>query len=457
MTIDIKKATGCDNIPGKILRLAHNEVTTPLTSLINNCMGCGIFPDNMKLAEVSPSYEKSDNLMKGNYRPVRVLTTLSKLYESTMNDQLLGHFASIFNNLLNAFRKGHSCQTLLIKCIEDWKSALDENKHVGVLFTDLSKAFDCLPHSLLLAKLKAYGLDISACHLVASYLSNRKQRVKIGKARSKWISLSKGVPQGSILGPLLFNIFINDMYMFMDERTLYNYADDNSLSCIAPTIDAVISNLQSDDNRAIKWFTDNGMQANPEKFQFMMISRDEDSDRSLTLNDSNVIVSEDHIKVLGVVIDSKLNFSLHVNAICNKASRQLNALARISNYLDVSARRTIYDSFVASNFNYCPLVWHFCGATNNSKLEKIQERCLRIIYKDYESPYETLLETTNTTSLVVSRLRLILLEVYKSLYQLNAKCINGLFEVKSTRYSLRNPVKVLQPKKKTTTYGLKSI
>ena len=243
----------------------------------------------------------------------------------------------------------------------------------------------------------------------------------------------------------------------MDECTLYSFADYNSLSCIATTIDAVISNLQSDGNRAIKWFTDNGMQVNPEKFQFIMISRDEDGSRSLTLNDSTVIVSEDHVKVLGVVIDSKLIFSLHVSAICNKASRQLNALARISNHLDVSARRTIYDSFVASNFNYCPLVWHFSGATNNSKLEKIQERCLRIIYKDYESPYETLLETANTTSLAVSRLRLILLEVYKSLHQLNAKCINGLFEVKSTRFSLRNPVKVLQPKKKTTTYGLKSI
>ena len=211
MSIDIKIATGCDNIPGKILRLAHNELTD--LTYLNNCMGRGIFPDNMKLAEVSPSYKKSDNLMKGNYRPVSVLTTLSKSYESTMNDQLLGHLATIFNNLLNAFRKGQSCQTYLIKCIEDWKSALEENKHVGVLFTDLSKAFDCLPHTLLLAKLK--------------------QRVKIGNAQSKWISLFKGVPQGSILGPLLFNIFINDMYMFMDECTLYNYVDDNSLSCIA--------------------------------------------------------------------------------------------------------------------------------------------------------------------------------------------------------------------------------
>ena len=251
MNINIKKATGCANIPGKFLRLAHNELTTLLTSLINNCMKCGIFPEYMKLADVSPIYKKSDNLMKGNYRPVSVLTTLSKLYESTMNDQLLCHFVSILNDLLNVFRKGHSCQTLLVKCIGDWKLALDENKHVGVLFTDLSKAFDCLPHSLLLAKLNAYGLDMSACNLIGSYLSNRKQRVEIGNARSKWISLSKGVPQGSILGPLLFNIFINDMYMFMDECTLYNYADDNSLSCTAPTIDAVISNLQLDGYRMV--------------------------------------------------------------------------------------------------------------------------------------------------------------------------------------------------------------
>ena len=232
-----------------------------------------------------------------------------------MNDQLLCYFASIFNDLLNAFRKGHSCQTLLVKCIEDWKSALDENKYVGVLFTDLSKAFDCLPHGLLLAKIRAYGLNTPACNLIASYLSNRKQRVKIGNARSKWITLSKGVPQGSILGPLLFNVFINDMHMFIKKCTLYNYADDNFLSCTSPMIDHVISNLQLDGNRAIKWFTDNGMQANPDKFQFMIISSDDNSTRSLTLNENTVIVSEKHVKELGVEIDCRLNFSLHISSV----------------------------------------------------------------------------------------------------------------------------------------------
>ena len=287
---------------------------------------------------------------------------------------------------------------------------------------------------------------MSACNLIATYLSNHKQGVKIGNT-SKFISLFKAVPLGSILGLLLFNIFINDMDMFTDECTLYNYADDNSLFCTAPAIDAVISNLQLDGNRAIKWFADNGMLANPEKFQFMMISRDENCSRRLILNDSTVIVSDDHVKLLGIVIDNKLHVSLHVSSNCKKASRHLNTLARISNYLDVSTRRTIYDSFVAGNFNYCPLVWHICGATNNNKIEKIQERCLRIIYKDYESTIERWLEMSNTTSLVISRLRLILLEVYKSIKHLNPKCINGSYEEKSTSYSLRYPVKVLQPKK----------
>ena len=456
-TINVKKSTGCDNIPGKLLRLAHKELTMPLTSLINNCMKCNVFPGNMKLAEVSPIYKKSDNLTKGNYRPVSVLTAISKLYESTMNDQLLRHFTAIFNKLLSAFRKGHSCQTLMIKCIEDWKSALDEGKYVGVLFTDLSKAFDCLSHGLLLAKLRAYGLDLSACNLISSYLSDRKQRVKMGNARSEWLTLSKGVPQGSILGPLLFNVFINDLYMFIKRCTLYNYADDNSLSRAATTIREVIESLQYDGNIAIKWFTDNGMQANPDKFQFMVISPHDDSTHSLKLDNSTVLLSENHVKVLGIEIDSKLNFSFHISAICKKAARQLNALSRISRYLDVSSRKIIYNSFVASNLNYCPLVWHFCGVTNSKKVDKIQERCLRIIFKDYESSYDTLLDMANVPSLMISRLRALVLEVYKSIHNLNPECISDMFEVKAFEYSLRNPVKVLQPKKRTTTYGLKTI
>jgi len=212
-----------------------------------------------------------------------------------------------------------------------------------------------------------------------------------------------------------------------------------------------------DGNKAIEWFAANGMQANPDKFQFMVISPDEFYKRKLVLNKNTEIFSEERVKVLGVTIDCKLNFSSHVRSICTKAARQLNAFARISKYLNIPARRTIYNSFVASNFNYCPLVWHFCGATNSNKIEKIQERCLRIIYRDYESSYEKLLEMAGTTTLVISRLRTLLSEVYKSIHGMNPECISDLFTLKRSKYAFRNPVKVLQPKRRTTAYGLKTV
>ena len=216
---------------------------------------------------------------------------------------------------------------------------------VGALFMDLSKAFDCLPHNLLIAKLEAYGLDISACQLVSSYLSNRKQRVKIGNVKSEWAPLSKGVPQGSILGPLLFNVFMNDLFMFIEQCTLYNYADDDFLARIASNSQDAIASLAHDGNISIDWFCKNGMQANPEKFQFLVISSSKETSHKLILN-GTTLESESHVKALGVIIDNKLNFSEHVRAVCRNAARQLNALARISKYLDKSSRNIIYKSFI---------------------------------------------------------------------------------------------------------------
>ena len=150
-----------------------------------------------------------------------------------MHEQQAEYFEAVFSPFfLAAFRKGFGCQTTLLRLLEDWKRALDNHVCVAAILMDLSKAFDCLPHDLLKAKLKAYGLSVGAVDLLDIYLSNRRQRVKLGPSTSNWESLFKGVPQGSILGPLIFNIFINDIFHVIKKGTLYNYADDNTLSFI---------------------------------------------------------------------------------------------------------------------------------------------------------------------------------------------------------------------------------
>ena len=287
---------------------------------------------------MNPFDKKSDSLQKGNYRPVSVLIIISKLYESVVNDQMTEHFIAILEDIWCAYRKGHSCQDPLFKCVDDWKQDLDNNNYVGAVFMDLSKAFDCLPHSMRIPKLHAYILTLSACQLVANYLSNRRERVKLGDARSNWATLTKGVPRWSILGPLLFNVFINDLFYFIQNCNLYNYAEDNALSMASPNLDTVLSSLTLDGNNVIQWFEVNGMQANPENFQFMLFSCVTLNEQCITLGNDTVHFSESCVKALGVMIDENLDFSEHVNSVCDKAARKPNALACICKYIDVPSR-----------------------------------------------------------------------------------------------------------------------
>ena len=302
-----------------------------------------VFPDTLKCADVSPVFKKDNNLNKNNFRSVSALTGISKLCESVVNDQLFEFFCTLFNDLISAYRKGYSCQSLLLKCVDNWKTALDRKQFVSLLFMDLSKAFDCLPHGLIISKLHAYGVSTPACELLFTYLHGRKQRVKISTSRSSWTTLSKGVPQGSILGPLLFNIFMNDLFLFIEKCKLYNYAHENSLDSSSDDLLEALLNLKRDGRNAIDWFTKTGMQANPDKFHFMLLSPSPSpvEKQVLELRDGTTLISEAAVTVLGVTIDENLSFNEHISVCCTKAARQLNALARIAKYLDVRSRRTI--------------------------------------------------------------------------------------------------------------------
>ena len=177
----------------------------------------GTFPGSLKTANITPVFKnKEPRTDKANYRPVSILPNLSKIFEKIMWNQLSNYFENILSKSQCGFRKGIGAQECLLVLIEKWEKVLDKGGTCGALLTDLSKAFDCLPHDLLIAKLHAYGLDYQSLKILSSYLRNRKQRVRLGSIFSTWHDILTGVPQGSILGPLLFNIFLCDLFLFIN-------------------------------------------------------------------------------------------------------------------------------------------------------------------------------------------------------------------------------------------------
>lgn len=373
-----------------------------------------------------------------------------------MYTQLLEHLDNIFNPMLSAFRPGQGCSTILLKIAEDWRQALDHDFYLAAVLVDLSNAFDCLPHNLLLLKCKHYGLSENALKLVNSYLTGRNQCVKIGDKYSSFQEITKGIPQGSILGPLFFNIFINDIFEFVQHSDLYNYADDNTLSFKSKNPDTLVKTLENDSKNLIIWFSTNHMKANPEKFQAISFGK-KTHKLNITFNLDGVNVKcEEEIKLLGVTFDFMLNFNSHIANICKKAARQLNVMKRIGRNINKLGRLTMYFSFIMSNLNYCPLTWHFTGETNTKKIEKLQERALRFIYDDNVSSYNCLLQRSGMPSLKVRRMRNVALEVFKILNKQGPSYLHDLVTIKNSSYNFRYTNCAEIPRPRTERYGKNS-
>ena len=404
---------------------------------------------------INPIHKKKNNLCKENYRSVNVLVVVSKLFERILSDQLMDYFASILSHSLSAYRAGYSCQHVILQLTEFWRQSLDKGNCVGTVAMDLSKAFDSMPHGLLIVKLSAYGVSKHACNLIINYLCNRRQRTKVMGKCSEWVTINRGVPQGSVLGPLSVNIFVNDLFYTDIDSMICNYANDNHLVNESNCIDTLKVSLEKDAHRAISWFDNNYMDANPVKFQCISLDRFGRPPISISV-EGNTIPSSDSIKVLGVTLDSNLHYDTHISNLCSKASVQINAMKRIGKYLNTDCRIAMYKSFISSNFSYCPVSWIFYRKRNPDKLEKLQERALRFIFFDYASPYRELLKHGQFLSLSALRIRYLAIEMDKCVHGLNPPYLNELFKSKDTSYHFRDSNRLQQPEFQTVRYGFKS-
>ena len=215
--------------------------------------------------------------------------------------------------------------------IEKWKKAVDNGNIFGAFLTDLSKASACLPRDLIIAKLNSYGFNLTALNLIHNYLTKLKQRTKINHSYSAWEDILFGVPQGSILGPILFNIFLSDLFLIADNVDIANYADDNTIYKEHENIDDLITSLQDAAAKLFKWFSDNQLKGNTDKCH-LLLSKDESSE--IHIGDS-IIASSTCEKLRGIKIYSKLRFDDHIQDLCNKANRKLQALARATPYMNL--------------------------------------------------------------------------------------------------------------------------
>ena len=308
----------------------------------------------------------------------------------------------------------------------------------------------------IVTSLHAYGFSREALLLVQSYLENRQQRVKINGSFSTYKYLKFGVPQGSVLGPLFFNIYINDLLLSIQETEICNHADDTTVYASDMRLENVISRLENDSKIIIEWFANNYMKLNEDKCHFMVFGESTNEELSINIGSCAVSNSKEE-KLLGVLIDTNLSFEKHISNICQRAGNKLFALSRMSAYLGTDKLRLLMRAFVTSQFQYCPLVWMFHSRKMNSKINRLHERAPRIAYKDYSSSLATLLEKDRSVTIHEKNMQLLMTEMFKTINNLNPSFMNEIFIQRTPPYDLRNTNTFLLPRVHTVNYGTETV
>ena len=371
--LSASRAVGVDGIPMAAVRSCLPAVGPAILHLVNSSISTLTFPDAWKVAIVTPIHKSGDQKNPGNFRPISILPALSKILEKVVCSQLTSYL--ITNHVLSpsqyAYRPSHSTEDAVLDIVEWAARSVDAGDVASLTSIDLSKAFDSIDHQLLLTKLEWYGIS---SHWFSSYLSGRSQLVRGGSTAA--LPLSHGVPQGSIVGPILFLLFANDLSCFLPHGHLVSYADDTQILDSAPSNLRDLQVLKSRAEENIKclqhWFSLNSLKMNADKTCFTLLGTQNSIDKAVdfVLRVNNVdIRPAKHIKVLGVLLDPTLSWEPHISSVVRRTNAILVSLFKIRHHLSPEILKILVQSHVFPHLQYCSSVW---GGATNSRLDRLQ-------------------------------------------------------------------------------------
>ncbi len=435
-----------DGITGYMLKCVKTEICPILKYIFNLSIQKRVFPSQWKMAIVTPLFKSGQTDDPNNYRPISVLSTLGKILERCAHSQCYDYLSShnILHPSQSGFRKGYSTDTCVIDLLDNIYREVDDGGACGVLFIDLSKAFDTVDHQILVEKLRHLGFRPSACAWFMSYLDHRYQRTKVGDALSGPMRMNSGVPQGSILGPLLFICYINDLPCSANHSMTFLYADDTALLVKGKELEDIRCKMEADLKNVNTWFGSNRLAMNQSKTKSMLFcsSRSMYRDSQLNLKQpigNGTVVQTEEYKYLGIWLDPQLNFKTHVNKTCAKVKSRTGLLWRMRNVISQSLAMDLYQSLIEPHFTYGDMIYDGCGVASKHKLQVQQNQALRAVLNvDQFYPSVALHDKLKCEWLDVQRSRHCSNMAYKGLNDLTPVNISNMFVKPEHKRTLRS-------------------
>ena len=382
-TLKPKTSSGYDQINPKLLVKTTRSIALPLTYISNLSLQTGIFPNDMKLAKVIPIFKSKDPHNFSNYRPISLLPTFSKILEKIVHKRLYKYL--LLHDLLclsqYGFQRHLNTEQAILEFQDRIVKYMSAKKWCSSIFLDLSKAFDCLDHNVLFSKLRNLGIRGIPLSWFKSYLSNRSQFVDFNGVKSNKKKITCGVPQGSILGPLLFLVYINDIVHTLDNCNSILFADDTTLLFADTDFDNLVTTMNQNIDKVYKWFCLNKLSLNIDKTNYVIFHdpRKKFPSKSCVKIDNREIANTTNTKFLGVYIDENMSWKTHCNIIANKCAKTLAILHRLKHYLPQHTLATIYHSLFVSHISYGISAFGNINSKELKRLKILQKKAIRVI------------------------------------------------------------------------------